>query len=217
MQKSIKNKISLTLSMLTMLSTIPTYASCGSEELVLRVASWEEYIDEGEEDENSLIEDFEEWYYETTGTKVRVDYITLNDNEQMYAKIDKFGRTYDILCPSEYMFMKLAYEGKLEQFDDDFFDVTNPENHYAINVSPYIKDIFDSHTINGIPWSKYAAGYFWGTTGFMYNPDKIDEEDIKSWNIYFKIKFIHWYLPPHILYNSIVYQKHIYFYPFLFF
>lgn len=32
---------------------------------------------------------------------------------------------------------------------------------------------FDNNTINGEPWSKYAAGYMWGVTGIIYNPEDV--------------------------------------------
>ncbi|MBQ2467472.1 MAG: spermidine/putrescine ABC transporter substrate-binding protein, partial [Lachnospiraceae bacterium] len=62
-----------------------------SGEIVLRIANCEEYIDEGDWDEdetieledgteilgeNALVDDFEEWYEETYGQKVRVEYST---------------------------------------------------------------------------------------------------------------------------------------------
>lgn len=191
-----KKKIPLLLAGLISLSSIPSLASCTNDEVVLRIASWDEYIDEGGDDSyiegsNSMVEDFERWYEKKYDEKIRVVYVPLSDNEQMYAKIDKFGRNYDLLCPSEYMFIKLADEGKLQEYPDEFFDASNPDNYYARNVTPFIKDTFDSHSINGVKWSKYAAGYMWGTTGFIYNAEKDDEiaEAVKSWNVYFNPKY----------------------------
>lgn len=131
-----KKKISMLLSLCFALSTLPSLTACNQNETVLRIASWEEYIDEGGDDSyiegsNSMIEDFEKWYEEKYDEKIRVVYVPLSDNEQMYAKIDKFGRNYDLLCPSEYMFIKLADENRLEQYPDSFFDTQNPDNYYA--------------------------------------------------------------------------------------
>ena len=183
-------KLSLYLAGLLALSVLPSFTACDSGETVLRIASWEEYIDEGGDESyvegsKSMIEDFEAWYEKTYHENIRVVYIPLSDNEQMYAKIDKFNRHYDLLCPSEYMFMKLADEGILQKYPESFFDKTIEENYYAKNVTPYIKEVFDSHTINGVKWSEYAAGYMWGTTGFIYNSEKVNAEDVKSWNVYF--------------------------------
>lgn len=164
--------------------------------VTLRVCNWEEYIDEGgwDEDavislesgdiigENSLVEDFEEWYYETYGIEVRVEYSTFGTNEDLYNMLT-LGDVYDVVCPSEYMIMKLMAEDKLVPLSDDFFDTEDPHNYYSRGVSPYIRDIFDSHEIDGQAWSKYAAGYMWGITGMVYNPEEVPQEAAESWRI----------------------------------
>lgn len=163
--------------------------STATNENVLRVASWDEYIDEGGEDSyvpdsNPLYVEFEQWYEENYGKKITVEYVTLQDNETMYNKI-KMGDSYDLLCPSEYMIMKLAEEGMLQKLPASFFDETNEKNHYVRNVSPYIKDVFDNGKMNdGSKWSEYTAGYMWGSTGFVYNPEKVDEATVKSWTAF---------------------------------
>ena len=157
------------------------------KENVLRVASWDEYIDEGGEDSyvegsKALYEEFEDWYFKISEKKISVEYITLQDNETMYNKI-KMGDHYDLLCPSEYMMMKLAEENRLEKFPDSFFDAANPNNYYVNNLSPYIKNVFDNGKLqNGNTWSQYVAGYMWGSTGFVFNPEKIDPVIMSSWN-----------------------------------
>ena len=72
---------------------------------------------------------------------------------------------------------------------DHFYDTSDPNNYYAIGVSPYIKGIFDAKTIGGEPWSKYAAGYMWGVTGIVYNPDVVTEEEASTWKILNNSKF----------------------------
>ena len=167
-----------------------------AEEVVLRVCNWEEYIDEGDWDEdevidldsgdifgeNSMIDDFEEWYYETYGIKVTVEYSTFGTNEDLYNMLT-LGDVYDLVCPSEYMFMKLIAEDALMPLSDEFFDTSNEYNYYINNVSPYIQEIFDSHEIGGESWSTYAAGYMWGVTGIVYNPEYVSEEDASTWAI----------------------------------
>ena len=86
---------------------------------VLRIANWEEYIDLGgwdeeevidlDEDteifgENSMVEDFENWYYETYGKRVKVEYSTFGTNEELYNQMT-IGDVFDHSCPSEYMIM----------------------------------------------------------------------------------------------------------------
>jgi len=172
------------LALCTVLSSLP-FASCNStvthrNQNVLRIASWDEYIDEGGDESYvpgsaPLYEEFEVWYKEKYGEDIEVDYISLQDNETMYNMI-QMGDSYDLLCPSEYMIMKLIAENRLKAFPSSFFDTSVEGNYYAQNVSPYIRDVFTS-----LGLSSYAAGYMWGTTGFVFNPEEINRDVMKSW------------------------------------
>lgn len=187
----------LALAALALTPTLLFTAGCSGEEtIVLRVFNWEEYIDEGgegsyqydyevNEDGSAppIIEDFEVWYEETYGTPIRVEYSTFGTNEDMYNQL-QLGDTYDLLCPSEYMIMKLAAEDYLQPYTEDFFDPDIEENYYIRNVSPYIREMFESNRINrkdendSSTWSDYAAGYMWGVTGFVYNPEFVNEDEL---------------------------------------
>ena len=168
--------------------------------VTLRVCNWEEYIDLGDWDEtidlesgdiigeNSMVEDFEEWYYETYGKRVKVEYSTFGTNEDLYNMLT-LGDVYDIVCPSEYMFMKLMAEKMLVPLSDEFFDETDENNYYTRGVSPYIREVFENHEINGESWAKYAAGYMWGITGIVYNPEVVSEEEASTWRILNNPKF----------------------------
>ncbi len=185
------------LSLVTLLLTSAAPAVSAAEETVtLRVCNWEEYIDEGGwgEDEvidlesgdifgeNSAIDDFTDWYYETYGKRVKVEYSTFGTNEDLYNMLT-LGDVYDLVCPSEYMIMKLMAEGMAYPLSDAFFDTEDENNYYTIGVSPYIRDIFESHEINGETWDRYAAGYMWGVTGFVYNPEVVSEEEASTWHL----------------------------------
>ncbi len=166
------------------------------DEVVLRVCSWEEYIDLGDwgEDEvidlesgdifgeNSMVDDFEDWYYETYGKRVRVEYSTFGTNEDLYNMLT-LGDVYDIVCPSEYMIMKLMAEDRVAPLSEEFFDTSNELNYYINGVSPYIRRIFETHDINGVTWDKCAAGFMWGITGFVYNPDVVSKEEASTWRL----------------------------------
>ena len=202
-----KKIISLSLIACMAMSTLPLSAcdnkNTGAKaENVLRVASWDEYIDEGgsfynEDDPDladfkawfyeltgvdlskskPLYEEFEDWYKETYNKTITVEYIPLQDNETMYNKI-KMGDHYDLLCPSEYMAMKLKSENRIVPFDADFFNPNADEyNYYAKNVSQYTNNIFKNAGL-----TEYIAGYMWGSTGFVFNPEKIDRSVMTSWN-----------------------------------
>lgn len=174
-----------------------------AKEVTLRVCSWEEYIDEGgwDEDEameldngttifgeNSMVEDFENWYYENYGVKVNVQYSCFGTNEDLYNMLT-LGDVYDLVCPSEYMIMKLMSESKLEPLSDGFFDENNDKNYYINGVSPYIRDTFETHEINGETWSKYAAGFMFGITGILYNPAKMTADEAGTWTVLNNPKF----------------------------
>ncbi len=164
--------------------------------VVLRVCNWEEYIDYGDWDEEdtidldsgdiigerSMIQDFEEWYYENYGIRVKVEYSTFGTNEDLYNMLT-LGDTYDVVCPSEYMIMKLMTEDRLVPLSEEFFDTSDKNNYYSNGVSPYIRSIFENNEIDGKPWSDYAAGYMWGITGIVYNPELVSEETASSWKI----------------------------------
>jgi len=47
----------------TACSTEPKKATRNYADNILRVASWDEYIDMGEDDAHPLYEDFEDWYF----------------------------------------------------------------------------------------------------------------------------------------------------------
>ena len=189
----------------SVVSAIPVQAAGSQTEndtIVLRVCNWEEYIDEGgwEDDEvidldsgdifgeNSMIQDFEEWYQDTYGKKVRVEYSTFGTNEELYSQLN-LGNVYDLVCPSDYMIMKLLKEDKLEPLSKEFFDTENENNYYVNGVSPYINGVFEENQIDGKPWADYAAGYMWGITGMVYNPEEVTEEEASTWTILENPKF----------------------------
>lgn len=177
--------------------------SSEDEVIVLRVSNWEEYIDEGDWDEEEtielengtvicsetgMIEDFEAWFYETYGKKVKVEYSTFGTNEELYNQMS-MGDTYDLVCPSEYMIMKMMAEDMLLPYSENFYDTTIEENYYSRGVSPYIQGVYDDLSINGEALSKYAAGYMWGTLGIVYNPEEVTAEEASHWNMLLMEKF----------------------------
>lgn len=202
-RKSIKS-IVLLLVLTGMVSF--TCTGCGQSEsntLVIRVANCEEYIDEGDWDddelieldngkeiigENSLVDDFCEWYEEEYGEKIEVEYSTYGTNEDLYNQLT-LGNQFDLVCPSEYMIMKFMEEGKLAPYSEEFFDKDIDNNYYAKGVSPYIKNVFDELTYNGESISKYGAGYMWGNMGIVYNPEYVDADELKHWDALLNRKY----------------------------
>lgn len=180
-----KKYLYLLLSLLFFGAAFSLFPTKNSSKNILRVANWAEYIDGGDSD-SELIHDFEAWYKEQTGENLTVEYSVADDNESLYSMI-KMGDEFDLVCPSEYMIMKLADENRLIPFPESFFDESLEENYYVRNVLPFIAETFNNNTIsetNQKKWSNYAAGYMWGTTGFVYNPEFVNPEHVKSWSVF---------------------------------
>ena len=162
----------------------------------LRVCNWEEYIDLGDWDEEetidlpsgdiigeqSMVEDFEEWYLETYGREVKVEYSTFGTNEDLYNMLT-LGDEYDLVCPSDYMIMKLMEENSLVPLSTHFFDETDEYNYYVKGLSPFIRELVNTKEIGGESWGKYSAGYMWGVTGLVYNPELVSAEEASTWKI----------------------------------
>ncbi len=196
--KKISSKlIALACSGILLAGIVPAIPAQAAEDVItIRVCNWEEYIDEGgwDEDEvidlesgdifgeNALYEDFEEWYYETYGQKVKVEYSCFGTNEELYNMLT-LGDEFDLVAPSEYMIMKLMSEGRLVPYSDEFFDEENEYNYYIRNVSPFIRETFETNEINGEYWNEYAACYMWGVLGFLYNPDYLSAEEVSTWKL----------------------------------
>ena len=75
--------------------------------LVLRIYNWEDYIDEGLDDDGekvgtSVMEDWAEDYYNRTGKRVEVVYITFETTEYMLNVLKTGSEHYDLVCPSDY-------------------------------------------------------------------------------------------------------------------
>lgn len=173
-------------------------------EVVLRISNWEEYIDLGDWDEeeelidledgteilgvNEMTADFEEWYEETYGIPVRVEYSTFGTNEELYNQMT-IGDVYDLVCPSEYMIMKMLREDMLVPYSDEFHNLEDENNYYERGLSPYIRSVYDTLTIDGQKLSEYASGYMWGTYGIVYNPEVVKEEDAAHWDLMLSDKY----------------------------
>lgn len=170
--------------MLLVLSIFLTGCKKESNSLTLRIYNWQDYIDEGLDDDGNVIgksvmEEWQEWYYQTYNQKVEVVYDTFETNEVMMNTLKTGKTTYDLICPSEYTIQKMIRLNMLEEYDYELKDENGNlilENYQY--VSPYLKNLFSDKG-----WDSYAVPYMWGTMGFIYNPDNVSEEKIKHWSI----------------------------------
>lgn len=144
---------------------------------VLRVYNWEEYIDEGDDETNSMIDDWITDYKERTGIEVEVVYDTFATNEVMLNNLKTGKTSYDLVCPSEYAIQKMIRNDMLDTFDYENGSYTYIDN-YNNYGSPYLKALFVEENL-----SKYSVPYMWGTLGMIYNPEFVSESDVKHWDI----------------------------------
>ena len=167
--------------MLSILAAALMVAACSSDrEHILKVYNWSDYIDE------NLIGEFEEWYEEQTGEPGKIVYQTFDINETMLSKIEKGQEDYDVVCPSDYIIERMLREDLLLPINMDFGDTPN---YIEGSLSPYITECLKNLKTGDKDASKYAVGFMWGTTGFIYNTKYVDPEDLRTWDALRNPKF----------------------------
>ena len=155
--------------------------SCGgNREQILKVYNWSDYIDE------TVLPEFEEWYREQTGEDIKVVYQTFDVNETMLSKIEKGHEDYDLVCPSDYIIERMLNEGLLLPLD--FASIPDEINYISQNTSPYIRQVFRDINPN-IDANDYSVAYMWGTTGIIYNTEKVTPEEAGTWDVIRNPKF----------------------------
>lgn len=145
-------------------------------EKTISVYNWGEYISDGSDDSMDVIAEFEDWYEETYGEKVKVNYTTFASNEDMYNKLKSGAADYDVIIPSDYMVAKLRKEGMLEKLD-----------YSLIPNFEYIYDDFKGLFYD--PDQDYTVPYTYGTIGVIYNSAKVDESDVTGWDVMWNPKY----------------------------
>lgn len=149
------------------------FSSCSDEKRMhtLKIYNWADYIGEG------VLEDFQEWYKEETGEDIEIVYQLFDINEVMLSKIEKGHEDWDLACPSEYIIERMLRNDILLPIDTDFGNTPD----YTKNISPYVRNMFEKIDGYGKNANKYAVGYMWGTTGFLYNTKYVKREELSSW------------------------------------
>ena len=159
-------KKTLALALAMMIAVTMLLTGCGnggSEERVVNVCSWGEYIDE------DLIYQFEE------ETGIKVNYQTAESNEALYSLLKTGAGDYDVIVPSDYMIGRLIAEDMLAELNYD-------------NIPNYSKIGDQYKGLSYDPDNKYTVPYTWGTLGIIYNTTMVDEP-ITSWDAMFDEKY----------------------------
>ena len=144
--------------------------------LTLNVYNWGEYISDGSEGTLDTISAFEQWYEETYGTPVKVNYDTFSSNEDMYAKVSSGAVSYDLVIPSDYMIARMKDEGMLL-----------PLNYSNIPNYQYIGEDFRGLYYD--PDNQYTVPYTYGIVGVIYNANVVDEADTGDWDLMWNEKY----------------------------
>ncbi|MBW4678440.1 MAG: spermidine/putrescine ABC transporter substrate-binding protein [Desmonostoc geniculatum HA4340-LM1] len=117
----------------------------------LYIYTWTQYTDK------QLLKNF------STQTGMRVLADVYDSNDVMLAKLQAGGGSaYSIIYPSDYMVQKMVDKGLLTEINHD--RLIGLENLFPRFSNP----IYD-------PNNRYSIPFNWGTTGFIYNSEKIKE------------------------------------------
>lgn len=128
----------------------------------LNVFNWGEYISDGSEDSVDVNAEFEKL------TGIKVNYVTYDNNETMYAKLKSGAVAYDVIIPSDYMIERLISEDMLEKLDFSKLD------NYKYIDDKYKGVFYD-------PNEEYSVAYNVGMVGMIYNTTMVEEAPT-SWS-----------------------------------
>lgn len=149
----------------------------GGQTVTLYVYNWGEYISDGSEDSLDSNAAFEQWYYETYGERVEVNYSTFSSNESLYAKLSSGSVSYDVVVPSDYMIERLIAEDLLAPLDYSNID----------NIGNILPEFWgeESQHSDYDPGNRYSVPYLYGMIGIIYNTTMVAEDDpnLGSWKL----------------------------------
>ena len=169
-------KIIALLVSVALLAVLLAGCGGGGKTLTLNVYNWGEYISDGSEDSFNTIKEFEKWYQETYGQKVKVNYTTFASNEDMYAKLSSGAVSFDVVVPSDYMIARMRENNMLLPLD--FKNIPNYE---------YIDESFRGLYYD--PDNEYTVPYTYGVVGVIYNAEVVDEADANGWDLLWNEKY----------------------------
>lgn len=149
--------------------------SCGdsdeSRKKVLKIYNWADYIDE------DLLKEFPEWYKEQTGEEVKIVYQVYDMPEVMYTKVSMGKEDFDLVCPTQYLIQRMLKNDLLLPLDTAFGKTGN----LLGNISPFLRERMDAFSVPGKKAVDYMVPYMWGTSGILYNTEKVQKAEAESW------------------------------------
>jgi len=150
-----------------------------SRKKILKIYNWADYIDEG------LLTEFPKWYKEQTGEDVKIVYQVFDMPEIMYTKVAMGKEDFDLACPTQYLVEKMLKNDLLLPIDRNFGTTEN----YLGNISPFLRERMNAFSIDGKKAEDYTVPYMWGTSGILYNTEKVTKEEVQSWSCLWDPKY----------------------------
>jgi spermidine/putrescine transport system substrate-binding protein len=176
MRASIKSKFISNIGILLLLVAVMTLLnSCKesdeSRKKILKIYNWSDYIDE------KLLEEFPKWYKEQTGEDVKIVYQVFDMPEVMYTKIVLGKEDFDLACPTQYLIERMLKQNMLLAVTRNF----GKTKDYLGNISPFLLERMDAFSVPDKKAVEYMVPYMWGTSGILYNTQKMSKKEVESW------------------------------------
>lgn len=170
--KTITKLMAIIIAVSVILSLSIAFTACQPSN-TLSIYNWGDYIGA------DIVNDFEDYYFETTGKKINVVYSTYDTNETMLTQIMDGKAVVDLICPSEYAIQRLLTNGYLQPID-----TTKISNINNIEQDIYAKtaEVFTNVEVDGaeVDFNDYFVPYMWGTLGILYNASIVSESDLEE-------------------------------------
>jgi putrescine transport system substrate-binding protein len=145
-------------------STAPSADKSGSEEKVVNIYNWSDYIDPG------VLKDFE------AKTGIKVNYDVFDSNEVLETKLLAGNTGYDVVVPTANFLERQVKAGVFQKLDKSRLPNLK-------NVDP---DILRRIAVQD-PGNEHGVNYLWGSSGLGYNAAKIKERmpdaPVDSWRM----------------------------------
>ena len=165
---------SLLLALILLLPCAASLSACDSAyDAVLNVYNWGEYISDGSYDSLDVNKAFEQWYFEQTGVRVKVNYDTYDSNESLRAKLESGSASYDVIIPSDYMIDYFIEHDMLLELNFDHIP------NFEKNIPEQFRNLFYD------PENKYTVPYTYGMVGIVYDTNIVTDIEPKdvTWDL----------------------------------
>lgn len=170
-----KRILALILAAVLVIPAALSLSSCTEKyDIVLNVYNWGEYMSIGNDPELlNVPKAFENYYYETYGVRVKVNYDTYTSNEDLRAKLESGAINVDVIIPSDYMIEYFVKHDMLEKLDFSNIPL------YSTSIGEGFRNLYYD------PTNEYSVPYTYGMVGVIYDANTVKAEDVaaKDWSV----------------------------------